>query len=294
MKRLILVLLSAALVAVAAIPATAADYPIARRAVISCADHPDAPYLYYSATDLLWHCGTAAPTGTSLVTTPLPVANGGTAIASYAIGDLIYASGATTLSKLADVAVGRVLVSGGIGVAPAFSTGPVVATAGVTTSLSVGGTGAPGAAAVQTDMVKAVTGFTDTTATDVLTVTVPNAQHAAVINLDVMGILGAGGAIGAGEATRLSKYQIVLARTAGVATVATVSSAIGGAESHVAGATSIATVVVTVSTMTGAASATQTFTVKVAITKTGGAADNHKAVIRASVLNQNASGVTIS
>lgn len=294
MKRLILVLLCAALVAVAAIPATAQTYTLDRRAVISCTDHADAPYLYYSATDLKWHCGTAAPTGTSLVTTPLPVANGGTAIASYAIGDLIYASGATTLSKLADVAVGRVLVSGGIGVAPAFSTGPVVATAGVTTSLSVGGTGAPGAAAVQTDMVKAVTGFTDTTATDVLTVTVPNAQHAAVINLDVMGILGAGGAIGAGEATRLSKYQIVLARTAGVATVATVSSAIGGAESHVAGATSIATVVVTVSTMTGAASATQTFTVKVAITKTGGAADNHKAVIRASVLNQNASGVTIS
>jgi hypothetical protein len=49
------------------------------------------------------------------------VARGGTGIASYAVGDLIYASGATTLSKLADVAVGAMLRSGGVGVAPAYS-----------------------------------------------------------------------------------------------------------------------------------------------------------------------------
>jgi len=51
----------------------------------------------------------------------VPVAQGGTNISSYAIGDLLYASGATTLSKLADVAVGQILVSGGVGVAPAYS-----------------------------------------------------------------------------------------------------------------------------------------------------------------------------
>ena len=50
------------------------------------------------------------------------VAHGGTAIASYAVGDILYASGATTLSKLADVATGSVLVSGGIATAPAWST----------------------------------------------------------------------------------------------------------------------------------------------------------------------------
>lgn len=48
------------------------------------------------------------------------VAHGGTGISSYTIGDIIYASGATTLSKLADVAAGQVLVSGGVGVAPAW------------------------------------------------------------------------------------------------------------------------------------------------------------------------------
>ena len=50
----------------------------------------------------------------------LPVANGGTNLTSYAIGDLIYASGATALSRLADVATGSALISGGVGVAPSW------------------------------------------------------------------------------------------------------------------------------------------------------------------------------
>lgn len=58
--------------------------------------------------------------------TPLDPASGGTGISSYTIGDLLYASGATALSKLSDVAVGSVLVSGGVGVAPAWSATPTV------------------------------------------------------------------------------------------------------------------------------------------------------------------------
>ncbi len=50
------------------------------------------------------------------------VAQGGTGIASYTVGDIIYASGATTLSKLADVSVGSFLLSGGVATAPAWST----------------------------------------------------------------------------------------------------------------------------------------------------------------------------
>lgn len=52
----------------------------------------------------------------------LAVARGGTGLASYAIGDLIYASGATTLAKLADVAAGAYLRSGGVTTAPVWST----------------------------------------------------------------------------------------------------------------------------------------------------------------------------
>ena len=55
-------------------------------------------------------------------------AQGGTGQSSYAVGDLLYASAANALSKLADVAVGQVLVSGGIGAAPAWSAAPALTT----------------------------------------------------------------------------------------------------------------------------------------------------------------------
>jgi hypothetical protein len=50
----------------------------------------------------------------------LVAVNGGTGQASYAVGDLLYASTTTALSKLADVATGNALISGGVGVAPAY------------------------------------------------------------------------------------------------------------------------------------------------------------------------------
>ena len=59
--------------------------------------------------------------GGSSLATPVSVANGGTGISSYAIGDIIYASGTTTLSKLAGVSVGQFLLSGGVATAPAYS-----------------------------------------------------------------------------------------------------------------------------------------------------------------------------
>lgn len=54
---------------------------------------------------------------------PVSAAAGGTGLTTYAVGDLIYASATTpTLSRLADVAAGSWLRSGGIGVAPGYST----------------------------------------------------------------------------------------------------------------------------------------------------------------------------
>ena len=50
----------------------------------------------------------------------LAAANGGTGQSSYAVGDILFASTSTALSKLADVAVGNALISGGVGVAPAW------------------------------------------------------------------------------------------------------------------------------------------------------------------------------
>jgi hypothetical protein len=50
----------------------------------------------------------------------LPVVRGGTGLSSYTIGDIIFASGTTALSKLPDVATGNALLSGGVGVAPSY------------------------------------------------------------------------------------------------------------------------------------------------------------------------------
>lgn len=67
---------------------------------------------------------------------------GGTGQTSYAVGDLLYASTTTALSKLADVATGNALISGGVGVAPSW--GKVGLTTHVSGTLAVanGGTGA--------------------------------------------------------------------------------------------------------------------------------------------------------
>lgn len=71
---------------------------------------------------------------------PVPPAQGGTGLTTYAVGDLVYASAATTLSRLADVAVGNVLLSGGVAGAPTY--GKVGLTSHVSGTLPVanGGT----------------------------------------------------------------------------------------------------------------------------------------------------------
>lgn len=48
--------------------------------------------------------------------------------ASFTAGDLLYADTSTSVSGIADVAVGQVLVSGGVGAAPAYSANPTATT----------------------------------------------------------------------------------------------------------------------------------------------------------------------
>jgi hypothetical protein len=60
---------------------------------------------------------------------------GGTGQTVYAVGDILYASTTTALSKLADVATGNALISGGVGVAPLW--GKVGLTTHVSGTLAV-------------------------------------------------------------------------------------------------------------------------------------------------------------
>jgi hypothetical protein len=64
---------------------------------------------------------TAALTGNaSGLSATLVATSGGTGQSSYAVGDILFASTTTALSKLADVATGNALISGGVGVAPSY------------------------------------------------------------------------------------------------------------------------------------------------------------------------------
>lgn len=171
-----------------------------------------------------------------------------------------------------------------------------VATGGVFASkppIYLGGTGIAGGAGVDALLTKTVTAIANNTATDVLTVTVPNAAHSATIPIIINASLGAGGAVGADECTATAYGQIVLTRTAGLATVATATTLADTGSACVAGATT-ETLAYAVTAMTGANSATQTFTVQITIARGGGSSTNHIAIIQADVLNANASGVTIS
>lgn len=71
-------------------------------------------------TGLTTSGGPITTSGTITFAGILVPANGGTGFASYTVGDILYASGSATLSKLADAATGNALISGGVGVAPSY------------------------------------------------------------------------------------------------------------------------------------------------------------------------------
>ena len=96
----------------------------------------------YAGQTSITTLGTIA-TGTWNATT-IAVGKGGTGLTSYTIGDLIYASGTTTLSTLADIATGNALISGGVGVAPAW--GKIGLTTHVSGTLPIANGGTNGTA----------------------------------------------------------------------------------------------------------------------------------------------------
>jgi len=154
-------------------------------------------------------------------------------------------------------------------------------------------TGEAGSANSNTVMVKSITGIADATATATFTVTIPNAAHSASVRVKLVGSLGAGGAIGANEATGTVEYDIAVARTAGVNAVAAISAAFGSIPVSVAGAATV-TVTAALSAISGAVGASNTFTVNVTITKSGGASANHTCRVVCELVNSNAIGIIIS
>jgi hypothetical protein len=177
-----------------------------------------------------------------------------------------------------------VMTSGGVVAEASRDSSPVFE------SYSIAGAGA---ALSNSVLVKNVTAIADNTATAVLTVSIPNAAHAASLRVRLVGSLGAGGAIGAREATGTVAYDIAIARTAGVNAVVTASSAYGSGMANVAGAATI-TVTAAASAISGAVGAVNTFTVAVTINSGSGSSANHNCMVIAELANVVASGVTMA
>jgi hypothetical protein len=106
----------------------------------------------------------------------ITAAKGGTGQTTYAVGDLLYANTTTTLAKLADVATGNAVISGGIGVAPSY--GKIGLTTHVSGTLPVanGGTNASSASITSFNNITGYTasGATGTTSTNLVFSTSPS------------------------------------------------------------------------------------------------------------------------
>jgi hypothetical protein len=148
--------------------------------------------------------------------------------------------------------------------------------------------GAAGGALSKQVLLKATTAIADATPTAIATVTVPNGNHSAVIRVLVAATLTGADAY---ESTRVVEYQVVLARTTGANVVPAISAALGGQIATVAAGATLTTAL-TLSSVTGAVGATNTFTILV--TNTGSVAQVSKVVAHIELINMEATGVTIA
>lgn len=106
----------------------------------------------------------------------ITAAKGGTGQTSYAVGDIIYADTTTTLAKLADVATGNALISGGVSTAPSW--GKIGMTTHVSGVLPIanGGTNASTSSITSFNNITGYTasGATGTTSTNLVFSTSPS------------------------------------------------------------------------------------------------------------------------
>lgn len=148
--------------------------------------------------------------------------------------------------------------------------------------------GAAGGALSKQTLLKATTAIADAVATAIATVTVPNGNHSAALRVLVVATLTGADAY---ESTRVVEYQVVLARTTGLNVVAAISALIGGQIATVSGGATLTTVL-TLSSITGAVGASNSFTINV--TNTGSVAQVSKVVAHIELINAESTGVSVA
>ena len=171
--------------------------------------------------------------------------------------------------------------------------GTIRLTNGAATAFTALAYGPAASAASAYKIQKKITGIADNTFTDVFTVTIPNAAHAATIEVCLSGAKGAGDAEGACGSVSSTVYLISIQRTAGVTTTAAISAVSPTVATTIAAGNAVATTA-QCSAMTGAVGAQQTFTIQVKIARAAGASTNHTCTAVAELINSNATGITIA
>ncbi len=141
---------------------------------------------------------------------------------------------------------------------------------------------------------KTIAGIQNNVFTDVATITVPNMASGALIEITLTGSLGAGGAIGAYEATTGRTVIIAVTRTPNLATVATIITSQDAIDARVVGATTI-TQTTQLSAITGLPNVQQTFTLQYRIARGGGVgmSNNHIASLTTRVVSPTLTNITI-
>lgn len=200
----------------------------------------------------------------------------------------VTAGGDGSLSLLASGALATFTLlsspfSAGMTVSSALSQASILGSSGAA-SIYLGGVEA--AASSVTKRVYTKTGIADNTATSVITVTVPNATHAAAIKLTILAINGPF------ESSRCAEGLVILARKAGVNVVAAVASLALAQIATVAAGTTL-TLAYGVSAVTGAVGASNTFDIQVTIDDSGNTATN-QVIIVAELINSQGTGVSMA
>jgi hypothetical protein len=149
---------------------------------------------------------------------------------------------------------------------------------------------AAGGAKSRDAIMKTVTGIADNSPTDVLTITIPNANHAAALRLL---FLSSNGGTDAYESSRAAQGLVVFQRNTGAVAIATAASIADGViATNAVGGSATHSLAYAVSAVTGAAGASNSFTITVTIDDSGNIGSN-QLVVFAELINAAATGVTI-
>ena len=144
---------------------------------------------------------------------------------------------------------------------------------------------AAGGASSATRLVVAKGALADNAVTDMITVTIPNAIHSAVLDLAVLG------ALTSGASTRCGRIMVAFTRVSGVVAVA-VAAALDDEQIATSAAGETVTMAVAVSAVTGAAGASNSFKITIQLNSSAGA--TCEAVMLANLLNVFGTGVTMA